>query len=60
MFRANRTECSLLVPYSRLKEYSKLKNYVIERSVDYTDDGVFAVCSVENERLALFSDWIVR
>lgn len=60
MFRANRTECSLLVPYSRLKEYSKLKNYVIERSVDYTDDGVFAVCSVENERLALFSDWIIR
>lgn len=60
MFRANRTECSLLVPYSRLKEYSKLKNYVTERSVDYTDDGVFAVCSVENERLALFSDWIVR
>ena len=60
MFRANRTECSLLVPYSRLKEYSKLKNYVIERSVDYTDDGVLAVCSVENERLALFSDWIVR
>lgn len=60
MFRANRTECSLLVPYSRLKEYTKLKNYVTERSVDYTDDGVFAVCSVENERLALFSDWIVR
>ena len=60
MFRANRTECSLLVPYSRLKEYSKLKNYVTERSVDYTDDGVFAVCSVENERVALFSDWIVR
>lgn len=60
MFRANRTECSLLVPYSRLKEYSKLKNYVIERSVDYTDGGVLAVCSVENERLALFSDWIVR
>lgn len=60
MFRANRTECSLLVPYSRLKEYSKLKNYVIERSVDYTDDGILAVCSVENERLALFSDWIVR
>lgn len=60
MFRANRTDCSLLVPYSRLKEYSKLKNYVIERSVDYTDDGVSAVCSVENERLALFSDWIVR
>ena len=60
MFRANRTECSLLVPYSRLKEYSKLKNYVTERSVDYTDDGVLAVCSVENERLALFSDWIVR
>ena len=60
MFRANRTECSLLVPYSRLKEYSKLKNYVTERSVAYTDDGVFAVCSVENERLALFSDWIVR
>ena len=60
MFRANRTECSLLVPYSRLKEYSKLKNYVTERSVDYTDDGVSAVCSVENERLALFSDWIVR
>ena len=60
MFRANRTECSLLVPYSRLKEYSKLKNYLTERSVDYTDDGVFAVCSVENERLALFSDWIVR
>lgn len=59
-FRANRTECSLLVPYSRLKEYSKLKNYVTERSVDYTDDGVLAVCSVENERLALFSDWIVR
>ena len=60
MFRANRTECSLLVPYSRLKEYSKLKNYVTERSVDYTDDGVLAVCSVENEKLALFSDWIVR
>lgn len=60
MFRANRTECSLLVPYSRLKEYSKLKKYVTERSVDYTDDGIFAVCSVENERLALFSDWIVR
>lgn len=60
MFRANRTECSLLVPYSRLKEYSKLKNYVTERSVDYTDDGVSAVCSVESERLALFSDWIVR
>lgn len=60
MFRANKTECSLLVPYSRLKEYSKLKNYVTERSVDYTDDGVSAVCSVENERLALFSDWIVR
>lgn len=60
MFRANRTECSLLVPYSRLKEYSKLKNYVTERSVVYTDDGVLAVCSVENERLALFSDWIVR
>lgn len=60
MFRANRTECSLLVPYSRLKEYSKLKNYLTERSVDYTDDGVLAVCSVENERLALFSDWIVR
>ena len=60
MFRANRTECSLLVPYSRLKEYSKLKNYVTERSVDYTDDGVLAVCSVENERLALFSDWIIR
>lgn len=60
MFRANRTECSLLVPYSRLKEYSKLKNYVIERSVAYTDDGILAVCSVENERLALFSDWIVR
>lgn len=60
MFRANRTECSLLVPYSRLKEYSKLKNYVTERSVDYTDDGVLAVCSVENERLALFSEWIVR
>lgn len=60
MFRASRTECSLLVPYSRLKEYSKLKNYVTERSVDYTDDGVLAVCSVENERLALFSDWIVR
>lgn len=60
MFRANRTECSLLVPYSRLKEYSKLKNYLTERSVDYTDDGVFAVCSVENKRLALFSDWIVR
>ena len=60
MFRANRTECSLLVPYSRLKEYSKLKNYVTERSVDYTDDGVLAVCSVENERFALFSDWIVR
>lgn len=60
MFRANRTECSLLVPYSRLKEYSKLKNYVTERSVDYTDDGVLAVCSVENEILALFSDWIVR
>ena len=52
MFRANRTECSLLVPYSRLKEYSKLKNYVTERSVDYTDDGVLAVCSFENERLA--------
>lgn len=60
MFHASRTECSLLVPYSRLKEYSKLKNYVTERSVDYTDDGVLAVCSVENERLALFSDWIVR
>lgn len=60
MFRANRTDCSLLVPYSRLKEYSKLKNYVTERSVDYTDDGVLAVCSVENERLALFSEWIVR
>lgn len=60
MFRANRTECSLFVPYSRMKEYSKLKNYVAERSVDYTDDGILAVCSVEKERLALFSDWIVR
>lgn len=60
MFRANRTECSLLVPYSRMKEYSKLKHYVAERSVDYTDDGVLTVCSVEKERLALFSDWIVR
>ncbi len=60
MFRANRTECSLLVPYSRMKEYSKLKHYVAERSVAYTDDGVLTVCSVDKERLALFSDWIVR
>ena len=43
-----------------MKEYSRLKDYVAERSVDYTDDGVVVVCSVENERLALFSDWIVR
>ncbi len=60
VFRVNRTECSLLVPYTRMKEYSRLKDYVAERSVDYTDDGVVVVCFVENERLALFSDWIVR
>lgn len=57
-FKKRFTDCILFVPYAGTKAYSAKKALLTERKTVYTDEGVEIHCSVPNERIYEFKEWI--
>jgi len=49
---------TLFIPYEHLKEYSKLKNYLTERSSEYNDDGLWVVAHIPEKFINYFEQYI--
>lgn len=60
IFQEKYAECLLFVPYTQLKDYSKLKKYATERVTEYTDNGAKIKCSIEKIYLDAFKNWLCR
>lgn len=58
-FKSRYTDCALFVPYETTKTYTAKKAMLTERKTVYTNDGMQIFCSIPNERLSEFSEWIV-
>lgn len=58
-FKSRYTDCTLFVPYKTTKTYSAKKAMLSERKTVYTNDGMQIFCSIPNERLSDFSEWII-
>ena len=58
VFKEKYIECTLLVPYTQLKQYSKSKNYATERKSEYTETGVRIDCSIEKSHIGAFESWL--
>ena len=58
VFKEKYIECTLLVPYTQLKKYSKSKNYAAERKSEYTETGVRIDCSIEKSHIGAFESWL--
>lgn len=52
------TETVLRIPYSRLSEYSRLKKYIIERNISYSDESVLIAGKIDNKYIEKFSPFI--
>ena len=57
-FKEKYIECTLLVPYAQLKDYSKLKNYAAECKSEYAENGVHIACSIEKSHIGAFERWL--
>ena len=52
--------CSLFVPYISIKEFSKLKNYFVQRSCAYQDDGQMITATIPLRYVDLFQNYIIH
>ncbi|MGN1061702.1 MAG: GTPase HflX, partial [Candidatus Scatosoma sp.] len=57
-FKKRYTECTLFVPYASTKAYSAKKALLTERKTVYKNEGAEIFCSIPNERLYEFNEWI--
>lgn len=50
--------CELYIPYEKTEEYAKIRRYLTERRVEYTDDGQTVYATVCKRYAALFSSYV--
>ena len=52
--------CELFIPYAKSDEYAKLRKYVTERSVSYTDEGQTVSAVISTHHTKLFGDYFIQ
>jgi 50S ribosomal subunit-associated GTPase HflX len=52
--------CDLFIPYSETSNYAKIKQYVIERNVQFTDDGQTVSAVISAPYADYFTKYIVN
>lgn len=57
-FRRDTVSVQLKIPYEKLSEYGKLKQYAIEKTFDYRDDALYVNAVIENKFLLRFSPFL--
>ncbi len=51
--------CKLFVPYEKMQDFAKLKEYFTQRSCLYQDDGQVLTCTIPRKYTDLFTDYIL-
>ena len=51
--------CRLFIPYTKLKEYSKIKSYLTERNQQYTDDGQMIDVVIPRKYAEFFTEYVI-
>ncbi len=57
-FREDFLFCNLFIPYDKASEYAKIKSALIERKIEYTDDGMQIQATVPAQYTSLFEQYI--
>lgn len=50
--------CELYIPYNKTEEYAKIRRYLTERRVEYTDDGQTVYATIPARYASLFSQYL--
>lgn len=58
-FREEFLFCSLFIPYAQMNEYAKVKNLIVERSVEFQDDGQKVSATIPAKYADKFNNLIV-
>lgn len=58
-FREEFLFCSLFIPYAQMNEYAKVKNLIVERSVEFQDDGQKVSATIPAKYADKFNNFIV-
>ena len=59
-FKDAYTDCVLHIPYDKIKKYSELNGYVMEKTREFDENGLVIECSIENIYLSNFEQYINR
>lgn len=57
-FSSELLPCELFVPYQSFDKYTKLSDYIYEKSTEFTDDGKKVIGHIQREYAPLFNDFI--
>jgi len=52
--------CELFVPYTHINDYSQVKEYLIERKTEYTDDGIIVSATIPMRYVDSFQKFIKK
>lgn len=52
--------CKLLIPYNALSKYGKIKQFISEKKVEFTENGQEIVAVIPSIRLSQFQEFIVE
>ena len=52
--------CELFIPYTKSREYAKLRKYVMERAVSYSDEGQTVSAVLSAHHAALFTEYVMH
>ena len=59
-FREEFCFCELFVPYERANEYSKIRRYLTERHVEFSEDGQIVCATIPMRYTALFESYMKK
>ena len=58
IIRESKRECNILVPYSHQSLVSEIYNEYSVKSVDYLDDGIAVIATLDEKGLGRFKNYI--
>lgn len=50
--------CNLFIPYDKVNAYTKIKSVLVERKIEYTDDGILVQATIPLQYAQLFKEYI--
>ena len=57
-FREDILFCNLFIPYDKTNEYAQMKSVLIERKIEYTDEGIQIQATIPAQYASLFEQYI--